>query len=107
MGMAHMRIRRGLRRGWGACRWVGEEEVRGLGRRRRLTLIWRRMIWKKGMIRLRLLRLRCRLYLLLVWLMLGMSLLGLLEIERVADEFFAVLTWKSQRAISFKSARTM
>ena len=78
MGMGHMRMRRGSRKGWGACRWVVREEevVRGLRRRRRLTwmisLIWRRMIWGKGMRRLRLLRLRCRLYLLLVWLMLGM-----------------------------------
>ena len=32
---------------------------------------------------------------------------GLMEIERVADDFFVVLMWKSQRAISFKSARTM
>ena len=32
---------------------------------------------------------------------------GLLEIEIVADDFFVVLTWKSQRAICSKSARTM
>ena len=32
---------------------------------------------------------------------------GLLEIERVADDFFVVLMWKSQTAICFKSARTM
>ena len=59
-----------------------------------------------GMMRLRLLRLKCRLYLLLGCLMLGM-LLGLLEIKKSADDFFVVLTWKSQRAISFKSAHTM
>ena len=32
---------------------------------------------------------------------------GLLEIEIVADDFFVVPMWKSQRAICFRSARTM
>ena len=33
--------------------------------------------------------------------------LGLLKIKKSADGFFAVLMWKLQRAICFKSARTM
>ena len=43
---------------------------------------------RRGMTRLQLLRLRRRLYLLLLgWLMLGMSLLGWLEITKSADHF--------------------